>query len=116
MAIKDSLGRWGELYAAHILRHQGLEILERNVLSDVAEVDILALEDDCLIVCEVKTRRGNRAGCAAEAIDAKRLERLRLTAEQILCHHPSSANARVDGVFIDVTHKNISHHYVRGLS
>ena len=36
----------------------GLQVLERNWRCAQGEIDIIALDGDCLVVCEVKTRRG----------------------------------------------------------
>jgi putative endonuclease len=58
MHVKDELGRFGEDLAARHLTRAGLEILERNWRCPTGEIDILALEGDVLVVCEVKTRSG----------------------------------------------------------
>lgn len=116
MALKDSLGKWGERYATYILASQGFEILDLNLRTPAGEVDVLAKDDDCLVICEVKTRRGSRAGVAGEAIDTGRVERLRRIAEHMLCEFGAMRSARVDAVLIDITESAIAHLHVKGLS
>lgn len=50
------IGYLGERAAAKMLRRAGYRILERNYVSDGAETDIIAMKDDTLAFCEVKTR------------------------------------------------------------
>ncbi|MET7641712.1 YraN family protein [Streptomyces sp. NPDC005438] len=57
---RGALGRYGEDLAAHRLHRLGMRILARNWRCGEGELDIIAAEDDALVVCEVKTRRGTR--------------------------------------------------------
>lgn len=116
MALKDSLGRWGECYSSRLLASQGYEIIDMNLRTPAGEVDVLAIDDDCLVICEVKTRRGSRAGVAGEAIDAARVERLRAIAEHLLCDFGGMRSARVDAIVIDISEGAIEHRHVKGLS
>ncbi len=52
------LGRWGERRAALYLWLRGYRILERDLRTPLAQVDILARRGDLLCVCEVKSSRG----------------------------------------------------------
>ena len=67
MRAKDALGRYGENVAAAHLSDAGLEILARNWRCEEGEIDIVALDGDCVVVCEVKTRRSLLAGTPAHA-------------------------------------------------
>ena len=106
MATKDSLGRWGEEYAARYLHHQGFQILRRNWRSDAGEIDLLLRRGDIFVVCEVKTRRSHRHGHPDEAVDGKRLRRLCSAAEIVAAEHPS-ATVRVDIVSITASQSGI---------
>lgn len=99
MARKDELGRWGEEYAARYLCSIGYTVLRRNWRSCSAEVDVVALDDSVLVVCEVKTRRSLRQGHPSEAVDATRIARLAQAAEQLLIDYPHSS-ARIDVISI----------------
>ena len=114
-ALKDSVGKWGEEYAARFLVRQGMELLAKNLRTDVAEVDLLLTDENTLVLCEVKTRTSQRAGLAGEAIDAPRIERLRKTAEIVALDYPAFASVRVDALLIDVAADKISVTHIRGL-
>ena len=49
------LGRRGEDAAMHYLERCGFEIIDRNWTCRFGEVDIVAVEDECLVFIEVKT-------------------------------------------------------------
>ena len=68
MKDKDELGRRGEQLAAEYLERAGLRILDRNWRCETGELDIVALDQRVLVVCEVKTRSGVRYGSPLEAV------------------------------------------------
>lgn len=76
MAAKDELGRAGEDRAAQHLRSLGYAVVARNWRVPVGELDIVALTDREVVVVEVKTRRDDRFGHPAEAVDARKRRRL----------------------------------------
>ncbi|MFN0060115.1 MAG: YraN family protein [Planctomycetota bacterium] len=63
-------GRRAEFIAAMYLRLKGYRIVERNLRTPLAEIDILAQQGSTLVVCEVKSRRG--AGEVLIAADQRR--------------------------------------------
>jgi putative endonuclease len=77
MRAKDALGRYGEDLAAQHLTDLGLVILERNWRCPIGELDIIARDGSCLVVCEVKTRRSGQYGMPVEAVGPRKLRRLR---------------------------------------
>jgi putative endonuclease len=74
---KDDLGRRGEQLAAEYLERAGLRILDRNWRCGIGELDIVALEQQVLVVCEVKTRSGLGYGSPIEAVSLNKRLRLR---------------------------------------
>ncbi|WP_245861861.1 YraN family protein [Phycicoccus duodecadis] len=91
------LGRYGEEVAARYLRDQGLEVVERNWRCEHGEVDVVARDGDCLVVCEVKTRRGTGFGDPVEAVTVAKAMRLRrLAAAYVRAHDLHPAQMRVD--------------------
>ena len=68
MAAKDELGRRGEDEAVRYLEQRGLVVLSRNWRCRDGELDVVAVDGDRLVVCEVKTRSGTRFGEPAEAV------------------------------------------------
>ena len=87
MAAKDVLGRRGEDLAARYLEQQGLVILSRNWRCRHGEIDLVATDSNRLVVCEVKTRPGTRYGEPAEAVDARKVARIRLVTNAWLKAH-----------------------------
>jgi putative endonuclease len=77
MAAKDEVGRHGERVVARQLEAQGWELLARNWRCEHGELDIVAVEGDCLVAVEVKTRRSAAFGSPQEAVTAAKLARLR---------------------------------------
>jgi putative endonuclease len=92
---KQLLGRAAENIAADFLRVQGLEILERNYLRRVGELDIVARERDVLVIAEVRTRSSDRYGGAAASVDPRKQQRLIRTASQLLQQRRDLSQLRV---------------------
>lgn len=84
MAAKDAVGRYGEDVAARHLVELGYQLLHRNWRCELGEIDIVARDGDCLVVCEVKTRRSTAFGHPAEAVTAQKAARLRRLAARWL--------------------------------
>ncbi len=73
---KQLIGEAAEGIAADFLRAKGLEILERNFLRRLGELDIVARDGDNLVIAEVRTRASNRYGGAAASVDARKQQRI----------------------------------------
>ncbi len=101
MAAKDTVGRYGEDVAARHLTELGYQVLHRNWRCDLGEIDIVARDGDCLVVCEVKTRRGDGFGHPAEAVTARKVARLRrLTARWLAESGLHPPQVRIDVVAV----------------
>jgi putative endonuclease len=77
MRAKDAVGAYGERVAERFLVEAGLVVLERNWRCPLGEIDIVARDGDCLVVCEVKTRSSVAYGHPLEAVTARKAARLR---------------------------------------
>jgi putative endonuclease len=95
---RRALGAWGERLAARYLREHGLAIVDRNWRCRYGEIDIVARDGDCLVFCEVKTRRSERFGGPVEAVHPHKAVRLRRLAVAWLRAH----DARAPRIRIDV--------------
>lgn len=103
MRAKDALGRYGERVAVRHLRDAGWEVLDTNWRCADGELDVVARDGDCLVVVEVKTRRGTAFGTPAEAVTPPKLRRLRrLTALWITAHDVHAPEVRLDVVAVRV--------------
>jgi putative endonuclease len=103
-ALASAVGEYGERLAVRYLRERGLVILDRNWRCSLGEIDIVARDGTCLVVCEVKTRRGLAYGAPVEAVTWRKLARLRRLAAAWMQAHEGldQAAARCDGVRVDV--------------
>lgn len=98
MHPKYALGRRGEQLAADYLQQAGFRVLERNYRCADGEVDIVAADHRTLVACEVKTRSSLRYGTPIEAVDARKLRRLRRLAVRWAATH----GVIFDGLRVDV--------------
>ncbi|MCL7426684.1 YraN family protein [Streptomyces sp. NPDC057806] len=100
MNARSALGRYGEGLAARRLAEAGMTVLERNWrCGRTGEIDIVARDGDALVVCEVKTRRGDCFEHPMAAVTPEKAERLRNLAERWIQSH---GGAPPGGVRIDV--------------
>jgi len=95
-------GQWGEEIAALFLRLKGFEILYTNARYERREVDLVVRDHATLVAVEVKLRIGNRYGAAVEAIDERKLMRLRTALTGIAKELGLGVWARIDVVTIDM--------------
>ena len=72
MADHNELGIKGEELAKTFLQSHGLKILETNYRYGKDEVDIIAEEDDYLVIVEVKTRSSSFYGDPEIFVDRKK--------------------------------------------
>lgn len=94
---RESLGAYGETVAARHLVEQGMVVLDRNWRCDVGEIDLVLRDGPVLVVCEVKTRRGQGFGSPLEAVTATKAARLQLLAARWMEHHRlRPAEVRID--------------------
>ena len=99
MNAKDALGRHGEDLAAEHLQQAGLRVIDRNWRCTDGEIDIVAVDRRVLVVCEVKTRTGDRFGSPLESISRTKLKRLRrLAIRWVVAHGVLFDEIRVDAV------------------
>lgn len=89
-------GRDGEEAAARFLEAQGYVILERNCRLSGGEIDIIARDNDCLVVIEVKTRRSGQFGSPFEAVDARKQRRLAAAALEYMASRKLDMPLRFD--------------------
>ena len=80
------LGARGEDAAAAYLERVGMTVVERNWTSSAGEVDIVALDDREIVLCEVKTRRSTSKGTPEESVTPAKQRRYRKLAAAYLQH------------------------------
>jgi putative endonuclease len=80
----------------------GYAILERNFRCPLGEVDIVAIQGEYLVFCEVKARRTRGSGFPGEAIHERKQRRMARLAEAYLALNPrfSEWSCRFDAVLL----------------
>ena len=110
-----STGKKGENLACEYLLKQGYKILEKNKrFSRFCEIDIIALDKNTLVFCEVKTRKTNACGSPFEAITKSKYKNIKKGIFFYLQENTSYKKFRIDAIAIvlepnfEITHlKNI---------
>lgn len=82
---RKQLGSIGETAAEHYLSEHGFVLLERNWRCRTGEIDLIAVEQDHLVIIEVRTRspRGS-AGTPLESVTPKKQKQVMETAQVYL--------------------------------
>ena len=65
---QKTLGDKGESASIDFLQSHGFKIMETNFRTKVAEIDIIAKDNEYICFIEVKTRRSNRKGLPRESV------------------------------------------------
>ena len=98
-APQQRLGRRAEDATAAWLASRGWRVLEHRWRSDAGELDLICLDPRGILVgVEVKLRRTIRRGRPADALDARRLMRLRRT----LAAYAALRRAPASGLRLDL--------------
>ena len=77
-------GAASEDQARFYLETHGLKTLNRNFRTRRGEIDLVMLDSDTLVFVEVRYRRGNRYGSAAESVSHTKQQRISSAAKQFL--------------------------------
>lgn len=70
------LAKEGEKLAAKFLVDKGMVVVEKNFRCSIGEVDIILLDGDVLVFCEVKTRSSLDYGHPLESINLRKINRI----------------------------------------
>lgn len=91
------MGAWGENLVAGWYEQEGYRVIARNWRVREGEIDIVALCDTTLVICEVKTRSRVDFGTPAWAVNHDKQRRLRRLAARFVSENPvRGINIRFD--------------------
>ena len=102
--LRSKLGDFGEQVALGHLARQGYRLEARKWRCALGELDLVMRDGPALVFVEVRTRRSDRAGLAAESVGAAKQRRLSglayayCEAEQV----PAQQPWRIDVITVDV--------------
>ena len=102
-SVKTAMNRAGaraEDLCAELLRKAGLRVLARNWRCRHGEIDLVAEEGGTLVFAEVRYRRDERFGGAAESVTTAKQSRLIAAARLYLMRRPD-AECRFDVLLLD---------------
>lgn len=104
MPNRRRVGAAFEERAEELLRERGFAIVARNFRTRYGEIDRIARRGDLLVFVEVKMRRGDPYGSAAEAVDQRKARQIYRMAEQFLQERPEleELDMRFDVIAIDI--------------
>lgn len=95
------LGNRGERLAVRHLKRLGYRVVARQSRSRIGEIDVIALDGECIVFVEVKTRSSHAAGHPAEAVTfAKRAQLTRAALAWLKSRGLLDRRARFDVVAI----------------
>ena len=95
-------GRKGEEKAAEYLREQGYAVLERNYICPGGEIDIIVRKGNLVVFVEVKSWEVFTAEDLQYAVNGKKRNRIRRSAEHYLLENNElrSCRARFDLIYL----------------
>ena len=84
-----------ERYVARLMKRRGFAILARNYTSKTGEIDLIARQDDLLVIMEVRYRRSEERGQAKDTVTRDKQAHIVKTAQGYLHQHPELRRTRV---------------------
>ncbi|WP_417589432.1 YraN family protein [Owenweeksia hongkongensis] len=110
MADHNELGARGEDEAVNFLIKKGYRIKERNWRFAKAEIDIIAENDEWLVMVEVKTRSNDSFGSPEEFVSKAKQKHLIRAANRYLELFPTDKDTRFDIISIVIEPKFLLEH------
>lgn len=107
MMKATEIGIIGEKAAEHYLKSRGWNIVSTNYSARGGEIDIIGFRFGTLVYFEVKTRSNSKFGTPAEAVDEKKIARIKKAARDFLHTYASSGKISVYSRFWHETTKTI---------
>lgn len=102
-------GREGEAKAARYLRKKKYEIIGANYRCRFGELDLIAKKRELVIFVEVKLRKNDHFGAAADAVTPLKREKLKKAALSWIAATESIAPTRFDVIEIYTETGRINH-------
>lgn len=96
MAEHNRLGKKGEQFAVDFLIKKKYKILERNYRFEKAEVDIIALKNNMLVIVEVKTRSSTEFGNPQDFVKPKQIKNLVKAVNEYVIENNLDVEVRFD--------------------
>ena len=102
----NKLGELGEEIAAKFLLEKGYLIRERNWRYEKKEIDIIAQQDNLLVVVEVKTRKYDFIEKPEEIVNKQKERFLVEACDAYIREHKLDLETRFDVIFVSFPERN----------
>ena len=106
---KKLLGSVGEKKAAKFLKSLGYKVVAKNFKTKIGEIDLILLDGETLVFCEVKTREGDVYGTPGEAVNIEKRNKYYKVAEQYLVKNYGSIDVKCRFDVVEVQNGQINH-------
>ena len=106
MATHNELGALGEQIAVDYLIERGYQIIERNWSNGHKEIDIVAKDDDTIVIVEVKTQRSTYLVEPETAVDVFKQRNLIWAANSFVNRFQYDNDVRFDIISIVIDRNN----------
>ena len=100
MGRSNLSGAWGEALAAEYLRKKRSTPVAAGYHCKFGEIDLIVKNRKYLVFVEVKLRKSAHFARAAEYVDWRKQDRLRITASMYLSQNPTALQPRFDVIEI----------------
>ncbi len=100
MTTQKEIGELGEKLARQHLRKLGYEIRDKNWHYGHLELDIVALDNDQLVIVEVKARSGLRYEHPSEAVTSQKMKRIIEAADAYILENNLEMETRFDVITV----------------
>ena len=100
MGRNNLAGAWGEALAAEYLRKKRYSVVAAGYRSRFGEIDLIVRNRKYLVFVEVKLRKSANYAAAAEYVDRRKQDKLRVTASMYLSRNPTHLQPRFDVIEI----------------
>ncbi len=109
--MKNQLGKEGEDRAIAFLKAKDYLVLSTNWRSGHYEIDIIAKDQDTLVIAEVKTRSTDTFGHPGEFVKSKKHSNLFKAAEEYIeaCNYSGEVRFDIIAVYLDENEWQIDH-------
>jgi putative endonuclease len=81
---KREIGKKGEEIASKFLENNGIQLIKKNYFSKYGEIDLIGIANKTIIFIEVKLRKNKDFGLPYEAINSKKIQCIRKSAEKFI--------------------------------
>lgn len=95
-------GQYAELIAKRFLQSQKITILEQNFFCKLGEIDLICLENGVIVFVEVRYRKDNSHGSAAQSIHLGKQKKVIKAAQYwLLINKKYDISIRFDAILFD---------------